>query len=135
MEIQFLQVTAYQLSSVEEKLEVGEMGQPNTLCFGSYNSRRRIQVIRVIARKPRPQWLSCGVFVTRSAKWDNCQKKLPKLPYQFVFQGQRTLQLRAVAGTTLPGAWVQQPLAPFQWHLIQKCQISSQPQGHQCSGR
>lgn len=62
------------------------------------------------------------------------RRKHPKLPYQFVFQRQRTLQLRTAAGTTLPGAQVQQPLTPFQWHLIQQRQVPSQPQGHQCNG-
>lgn len=42
----FLQVTAYQVHPAEEKHELGEMGYPNTLCFGSCNSSKRIQVIK-----------------------------------------------------------------------------------------
>lgn len=54
METSFLQVTAYQVHPAEEKHELGEMGYPNTLCFGTKkqqensicNSSKRIQVIK-----------------------------------------------------------------------------------------
>lgn len=46
MEVSFLQVTACQVHPVEEKHEREEMGNPNTLCFHSYDSSRRIQVIK-----------------------------------------------------------------------------------------
>lgn len=110
-------------------------GAPQYTLLFSYNNRKRIQVIQVVIRKHRPQWLSCRIFVSRSAKRGYyCQKKMPQLPHQFVFQGQRTLQLRTAPGITLPGARVQQPLTSFQWHLIQQCQVPSQPQGHQSDG-
>ena len=46
MEMSFLQVTAYQVHAAEDKHELGDMRYPNTLCFGSYNSSKKIQVIK-----------------------------------------------------------------------------------------
>lgn len=109
-------------------------GAPQYTLLFSYNSRKKIQVVQVIIRKPRPQWLSCRIFVSSQPRGATARRKHPQLPYQFVFQGQRTLQVRTVAGISLSGARVQQPLTAFQWHLIQKCQVLSQPQGHQNNG-
>lgn len=121
VEMSFLQDTASQVSPVGDKLEVGEMGHPNTLCFGSFNSRRRIQVI---IRQPSPQWLSCRMFVTRSAKRGYCQKKTPQTALSVYFPGTKNLQVRVVDAITLPGARVQQPLTPFQWRLFQQVPLN-----------
>jgi len=46
MEMSFLQVTAYHVYPVEEKHEPGKMERPKTLCFHSYKSSKRVQVIK-----------------------------------------------------------------------------------------
>lgn len=130
----FLQVTASQVSPVEEKLEMGEMEHSNMLCFGSCNSRRRIQVIQVIIRKPRLHWLSCRMFITRSAKRGYCQKKTPQTALSVCLPGRNSPStkdccwhysvwcLGSVASHTMPVApypavpgTLSTPGTPVQW--------------------
>lgn len=129
VEMSFLQDTASQVSPVGDKLEVGKMGHPNTLCFVSFNSRRRIQVI---IRQPSPQWLSCRMFVTRSAKRGYCKKKTPQTALSVCFPGTKNPSTKGCWCHYSARCWSSAashtiPVAPYP-------AVPSQPQGHQCHG-
>lgn len=59
-----------------------------------------------------------------SAKRGYCQKKTPQTALSVYFPGTKNLQVRVVDAITLPGAGVQQPLTPFQWHLFQQVPLN-----------
>lgn len=115
VEMSFLQVTASQVSPVEEKLEVEEMGHPITLCFGSCNSRRRIEVVQVIIRKSRPQWLNCRMFVTRSAKRGYWQKKTLQTALSVCFPA-ASHTIPVAPYPAVPGT-LSTPGTPVPWYM------------------
>lgn len=110
----------------------GEMGHPNTLCFFPITAEGEFKSFKSLSENPGLSGLAAEYLSLGQPRGATARRKRLQLPYQFVFQGQRTLQLRTVAAITLPGAQVQQPLIPFQWHLFQQCQVP--PQGHQSNG-
>lgn len=126
VEMSFLQDTASQVSPVGDKLEVGEMGHPNTLCFGSFNSRRKIQVI---IRQPSPQWLSCRMFVSQEGLLP--EENTPNCAISLFSRDQEPSSKGCWCHNS---AWCRGSAASHTFPVAPFPAGPSQPQGHQCHG-